>query len=106
MNITALLCVLTAALLDIAANMMITKSQGFRRLNWGIAAILCVWAAFSLLGQAVKTVDLAVAYAIWGALGVFGTALGGYILFGHRLRPLGWVGIVLVTVAVIVLSIG
>jgi spermidine export protein MdtI len=63
-----------------------------------------VWIAFALLGQAVKTMDLATAYAMWGAIGVIGTALCGRVLFGNRLRPIGWVGIALVTGAVVVLS--
>jgi spermidine export protein MdtI len=100
----AILYVTISALIDIIANMMIAKSDGFRRKSWGIGAIILVWVAFTLLGQAVKTMDLAVAYAMWGAIGVTGTAACGRILFGHRLRPLGWFGIAAITVSVIVLS--
>ncbi len=39
-----------------------------------------------------------------GAIGVIGTATCGRLLFGNRLRPIGWVGIALVTVAVLLLS--
>jgi len=104
MNLTAFLFVTCSALIDIAANMMVAKSDGFRKLGWGIAAIMMVWVAFALLGQAVKTLDLATAYAMWGAIGVIGTATCGRLLFGNRLRPIGWVGIGLVTVAVLLLS--
>jgi spermidine export protein MdtI len=41
---------------------------------------------------------------MWGAMGVIGTALCGRVLFGNRLRPIGWAGIALVTGAVGVLS--
>ncbi len=58
----------------------------------------------ALLGQAVRYMDLATAYAMWGAIGVIGTATCGRLLFGNRLRPIGWVGIALVTVAVLLLS--
>ncbi|WP_455947603.1 DMT family transporter [Lelliottia jeotgali] len=104
MNLTAFLFVLCSALIDIAANMMVAKSDGFRKPAWGFAAIVLVWIAFALLGQAVKTMDLATAYAMWGAIGVIGTAICGRVLFGNRLRPIGWVGIALVTGAVVVLS--
>lgn len=104
MNLTAFLFVLCSALIDIAANMMVAKSDGFRRPGWGIGAIVLVWVAFALLGQAVRTLDLATAYAMWGAVGVIGTAVCGRVLFGNRLRPIGWVGIALVTGAVVVLS--
>ncbi|MBN8887122.1 MAG: ligand-binding protein SH3 [Rudaea sp.] len=104
MTLVPILFVTTSALIDIAANMMIAKSQGFRKVGWGAGAIALVWIAFALLGQAVKSMDLAVAYAMWGAIGVFGTAIVGRILFGHRLRPIGWIGIALVTTAVVILS--
>lgn len=104
MNLTAILFVTTSAAIDVVANMMIAKSNGFRDKKWGICAIILVWIAFALLGQAVKTMDLAVAYAMWGAIGVTGTAACGRIFFGHKLKPLGWFGIGMVTAAVIVLS--
>jgi len=103
-NLTAFLFVLCSALIDIAANMMVAKSDGFRRPGWGIGAIVLVWVAFALLGQAVRTLDLATAYAMWGAIGVIGTAVCDRVLFGNRLRPIGWVGIALVTGAVVVLT--
>lgn len=104
MTLAAMMFVFLSALIDIVANMLIVKSKSFQRLGWGVMAILLVWLAFWLLGQAVKTMDIAVAYAIWGAIGIMGTAACGRWLFGHRLRPLGWLGIVLVTLAVILLA--
>lgn len=104
MKFMPILFVTGSALIDIAANMMVAKSQGFRRLGWGLGAIVLVWTAFALLGQAVKSMDLSIAYAMWGAIGITGTALFSRILFGHRLRPIGWLGIVLIATAVAVLS--
>lgn len=104
MNTTALFFVICSALIDVAANMMVAKSEGFRRWQWGVAAVVMVWIAFALLGQAVRHLDLATAYALWGAIGVIGTAAWGRLLFGNRLRPIGWIGIALVTGAVLLLS--
>ncbi|MGL6312474.1 SMR family transporter [Vibrio sp. WXL103] len=96
--------VLIAALLDIAANMSLSKSNGFENKKWGFSAILLVLAAFTLLAQAVKGMDLAIAYATWGAIGILGTALGGYFLLNQKLKPIGWVGIFTVIAAIIVLK--
>lgn len=74
MNTLALFFVICSALIDVAANMMVAKSEGFRRWRWGVGAIVMVWIAFALLGQAVCYMDLATAYAMWGAIGVIGTA--------------------------------
>lgn len=105
MTATAIIFVIFSALIDILANMMIAKSKGFYYIRWGISAILLVWIAFAMLGQAVKTMDLAVAYAMWGAIGVTGTAALGRIFFGHKLKPLGWFGIAAIALAVIILSV-
>ncbi|ASI22284.1 TPA: ligand-binding protein SH3 [Aeromonas salmonicida] len=98
--------ILGAALLDIGANMAINRSVGFRHKDWGFFGILLVLCAFTLLSKAVGTgkIDLAVAYATWGAIGILGTALGGLLLFGERLKPIGWVGIVVMAVAVALLT--
>lgn len=85
--------------------MMLEKSDGFRKAWWGVGAILLLWAAFLLLGQAIKSMDIAVAYAMWGAIGILGTAVCGRLLFGRRLKPIGWIGIAFVIVAVVVLSL-
>ena len=101
----AMTYILISAGIDIVANMFIAKSRGFRKPSWGIAAIVLIWIAFWFLGQAVKTMDLAVAYSVWGAIGVTGTALFGWLIFGHRLRPLGWFGIATITLSVIILCL-
>ncbi|MCE9785003.1 SMR family transporter [Shewanella algae] len=96
--------VVLAALIDIAANMVLTRSNGFKRKLWGALAILLVLSAFTLLAQAVKEIDLAIAYASWGAIGILGTAIGGALLFKQRLKPIGWVGIAVVIAAVITMK--
>ena len=67
-----LIIVLGAALLDVVANMAINRSLGFRHKGWGLLGILLVLCAFTLLSEAVSTgrIDLAVAYATWGAIGI------------------------------------
>ncbi|POA97781.1 ligand-binding protein SH3 [Chromobacterium sinusclupearum] len=99
-----LVFVLASALIEVGANLMLEKSDGFRRKLWGIGAILLVWIAFALLGQAVKGMDLAIAYALWGSIGILGTAIGGRLLYKQKLKPIGWAGIGIVAAAVVTLS--
>ncbi|AVG16216.1 multidrug efflux SMR transporter [Chromobacterium vaccinii] len=104
MKTVYLLFVLASALIEVGANLMLEKSDGFRRRAWGIGAILLVWLAFALLGQAVKGMDLAIAYALWGSIGILGTAIGGRLLYKQKLKPIGWAGIGIVAAAVVTLS--
>ena len=97
---------IAAGLLDVGANLASTKSEGFAKRGWGIASIVLVLAAFALLAEAVKGIDLAVAYAVLGATGIFGTAICGQVLFKQRLKPIGWVGLALVFGSVLVLHTG
>ena len=86
-------CVLLAAVLDIAANLLLAKSHGFRNRFYGAGALAMVGLAFNVLSLAVRDMDLAVAYALWGGFGILGTSVGGWILFGQRLKPCAWLGI-------------
>ena len=91
-----------AGILDVAANVASTKSEGFAKRGWGMLSILLVMAAFAMLAEAFKSIDLAIAYATLGATGIFGTAICGRILFGNRLQPIGWAGLVVIFAAVVV----
>ncbi|VTM59101.1 multidrug resistance protein [Escherichia coli] len=55
-----------AIVLEIVANVFLKFSDGFRRKIFGLLSLAAVLAAFSALSQAVKGIDLSVAYALWG----------------------------------------
>ncbi|BDY03483.1 SMR family transporter [Ferrimonas sp. YFM] len=98
--------VVVAALLDIGANFCATRSDGFARRSWAVATLLLIFSAFTLLAQAVQGMDLAVAYASWGAMGIIGTAVVGRLLLGQKLKPVGWCGIALMTASVLLMKLG
>ncbi|EOG9532158.1 multidrug efflux SMR transporter [Campylobacter upsaliensis] len=99
-----LLYVVLAALLDIVANLALNKSNGFRNLKWGLLSILLVWLAFYLLALSLEGMKLAIAYTLWGSIGILGTTLGGRYFFKQKLKPIGWVGIFIIIIAVITLK--
>ncbi|EAZ57329.1 MULTISPECIES: multidrug/spermidine efflux SMR transporter subunit MdtI [Pseudomonas] len=84
-----------AIALEVVANLLLKYSDGFRRRGLGIASILCVMAAFTALAQAVKDIELSLAYAIWGGFGILATVAMGWALFGQRLAWRGWLGLLL-----------
>ncbi|EOV4086918.1 SMR family transporter [Campylobacter upsaliensis] len=99
-----LLYVVLAALLDIVANLALNKSNGFRNFKWGLLSILLVWLAFYLLALSLEGMKLAIAYTLWGSIGILGTTLGGWYFFKQKLKPVGWVGIFIIIIAVITLK--
>ncbi|MDU6409411.1 MAG: multidrug/spermidine efflux SMR transporter subunit MdtI [Yersiniaceae bacterium] len=78
--------------LEIAGNIFLKYANGFRRPLYGLCSLAAVLAAFSALAQAVKGIELSVAYALWGGFGLVATVAAGWILFGQRLSRKGWVG--------------
>lgn len=97
--------IVASAFLDILANLFLKKSQGFKHINWGNLAIILAILAFILLYFTLGFVPLSVAYATWGAVGIIGTCVGGFIFFKERLNFIGILGIVIVIVAVILMNL-
>lgn len=94
-----------AIVLEIVANIFLKYSDGFRRKLQGLLSIAAVLGAFSALSQAVKGIDLSVAYALWGGFGIAATLAAGWILFGQRLNPKGWVGLVLLIAGMVMIKL-
>lgn len=93
-----------AIVLEIFANILLKFSDGFRRPLYGVCSLLAVLAAFSALGQAVKGIELSVAYALWGGFGIAATVAAGWILFGQRLNRKGWAGLALLLVGMVLIK--
>lgn len=87
--------VILAAVLEVVANLMLVKSEGFTRLRFSLSALVLVGLAFTCLAHAVRGMDLAVAYALWGGFGILGTCLGGWVFFGQRPRASAWAGMLM-----------
>ncbi|WP_297228824.1 multidrug/spermidine efflux SMR transporter subunit MdtI [uncultured Desulfovibrio sp.] len=102
-TLVPLLLVLAAAVLDVLANLLLARSEGFRRRLTGVLALLGVGLAFYCLSLAVRTLDLSVAYAMWGSFGILGTSLGGWLFFKQRLRPCAFAGIALLIAGMVLL---
>ncbi|STT54345.1 Spermidine export protein mdtI [Klebsiella pneumoniae] len=80
----------------------------FRRLRrkiYGILSLAAVLGAFSALSQAVKGIDLSVAYALWGGFGIAATIAAGWVLFGQRLNNKGWAGVILLVAGMVLIKL-
>ncbi len=94
-----------AIILEIIGNILLKFSSGFRHKLYGVGSLLAVLGAFSALSQAVKGIDLSVAYALWGGFGIAATLAAGWILFGQRLNKKGWAGLVLLILGMILIKL-
>ena len=101
-----MLYLMGSVVLDILANLSLEYSQGFKKRRWGVFAVLTIMGAFAMLALAVQSMDLLLAYAIWGVLSIVGTALATRAIFGHRLNWISWLGISLLILAILLMRFG
>lgn len=95
--------VAAAAALDVAANLMLARSDGFKKRLIGIAALaLVVWPFTASLWPSSIWI-LAVAYSMWGSLGILGTSLCGWLFLRQRLKPCAFAGMGLLIIGMILL---
>lgn len=104
MNMVALGFIVVAALMDVASNLCVAKSKGFSRPFWVVATLVLVWGAFLALGHAVQQIDVSIGYAMWGAIGVLGTALVGRLFLHQKINRQGVLGIAMVIGAIVLLN--
>ncbi len=65
--------------LEIAWAIGIKYANGFTRLLPSVFTIAAAAASFYLLGQAVKSIPVGTAYAVWSGIGAVGVALIGIV---------------------------
>jgi len=98
------LWLLLAVALEIGGTYLLKLSDGMTRRTMGAGGVVLVMGAFAALAKAIEGMDLSVAYAVWGGAGLVITAIIGALVFGQRIRPVGWLGIVLVVCGVVALK--
>lgn len=102
----AYLLLLLAIAAEVAGTSLIKFTEGFTRLWPTVATLGCYGLAFLFLAQAVRTVPVSVAYAMWSGLGTAAIAAIGAAFLGEPLTVAKVVGIGLIVAGVVVLNLG
>ena len=89
---------------EVVGTSFLQKSEQLTRLVPTLGMAVSYVASFYLLSQALKSLPLGVAYAVWGGLGIILTAIVGMVLFRQRLDPPALIGIGLIVSGVIVIN--
>ena len=72
-----------AGLLEIGWAVGLKHTHGFSRLWPSVATIVAMGLSFAFLSQALKTLPMGTAYAVWTGIGAAGTAVIGMIWLGE-----------------------
>lgn len=93
-----------AILLEVVGSSFMKASEGFSKLWPTIITIVAYIMCFFFLSQALKTIPLGIAYAIWGGLGIVLTAIISVVVFKQPLDIPAIIGIVLIVAGVFVMN--
>jgi small multidrug resistance pump len=94
-----------AIISEVIATSSLKASRGFTQLQPSILVVVGYASAFYFLSLTLRSIPVAVAYAIWSGVGVALVALVAWLFFGQRLDFPTIVGIMLIVTGVIVLNL-
>ncbi|MBK8657518.1 MAG: multidrug efflux SMR transporter [Bacteroidetes bacterium] len=93
-----------AIVLEVVGSSFMKASDGFSKLLPTAITIVAYIACFFFMSQALKSIPLGIAYAIWGGLGIVLTAIISVVVFKQSLDIPAIIGIILIVTGVIVMN--
>ncbi|MGB3068618.1 MAG: multidrug/spermidine efflux SMR transporter subunit MdtI [Ottowia sp.] len=94
-----------AVLLEVAANVFVKASDGWRHRVAGAIGIVCILASFTALAQAVKGIELSIAYALWGGTGLMLTGAAGWAFIKQKLGRHACLGMAMIVAGIALLKL-
>lgn len=93
-----------AIVFEVVGSSFMKTSNGFSKLLPTAVSVLANIASFFFFSQALKSINLGIANAIWGGLGIVLTAMISVVVFKQSLDIPAIIGIVLIVAGVIVMN--
>jgi len=90
-----------AILLEFIGTTCMKLSEGFSHIPYAIGTLTAYGLCFYFFALSLKTVQLNIAYATWGGLGVVLAASVSYFYFHESISTAGLIGIALIVAGVI-----
>jgi quaternary ammonium compound-resistance protein SugE len=92
---------LIAGLLEVGWAIGLKYTHGFSRLWPSVVTAICMILSLILLAQALKTLPIGTAYAVWTGIGTVGTALLGIFLFSEPFEAMRLGCILLIVIGIV-----
>ena len=96
---------LLAGFFEICFTIALKYSNGFSKLIPSIITVSFIVLSFFSVSQAMKTIPIGTAYAVWAGIGAAGTVITGIILFGDSYHIIRIVSIMLIIIGIIGLKL-
>lgn len=90
-----------AGLLEMAWAILLGRSEGFTRPGATVGFVVSLALSMFLLAQALRTLPVGTAYAVWTGIGAAGTAIVGMVWLGESRDPLKLVSLGLLVAGIV-----
>jgi len=95
------LLLMMSGVFEVIWSISMKYSDGLTRLIPSLITLLASICSFLLLAQALKTIPIGTAYAVWAGVGAVGTAIAGVLIFGEAVHSLRVLSILLIIMGLI-----
>ncbi|MES2272825.1 MAG: multidrug efflux SMR transporter [Chlamydiota bacterium] len=95
---TAWIYLIMAGVFEICFTIALKYSEGFSRLIPSLITGIFIALSFFFVSQAMKTISIGTAYAVWAGIGAAGTVICGILFFGDSYD---WIRIISVLLIII-----
>lgn len=94
-----------AGLLEVVWALGLKASEGFTRFYPSVITLVALALSFLLLGLAMKTLPVSVAYPVWVGIGAIGAVIAGIFWFGEAASVLKLCSVLLIAAGIIGLKL-
>lgn len=102
---TAWIFLLLAGFFEICFTIALKLSNGFTKLLPSIITVVFIVLSFFSVSQAMKTISIGTAYAVWAGIGAAGTVVCGILFFGDSYHFVRIISISLIVIGIIGLKL-
>ncbi|MBJ7522075.1 MAG: multidrug efflux SMR transporter [Solirubrobacteraceae bacterium] len=94
-----------AILCEVVATVFLKSSEGLTRPGPSVVVVVGYVVSLALLAQALKSIDVGVAYAIWAGVGTAAITIIGILAFSEVLTAARAIGVGCIIVGVVALNL-
>lgn len=90
---------------EVIAASFITATKGFTKLKTSIVCFCGYLLSYGCFGYALVKINLGIAYATWGAVGIVVTAIVGYLYYKQKMTKIGYISLLVIIISTITLNL-
>ncbi len=96
---------LLAGFFEICFTIALKYSQGFTKIIPSMITVMFIVLSFFSVSQAMKTIPIGTAYAVWAGIGAAGTVVCGIVFFGDSSHIVRLISIFLIVIGIVGLKL-